>query len=144
MARRGVAGSGRRTTGRIVAGVGLGAVGALHLAWAAGSSFPAPNREVLADTVVGSPAMPGPVPCAVVGVGALAVAAAVAAGRPRRLSGVVRRLAAAGLATRAAAGGVVTARRLGLPEPSERFRSWDARVYRPLCAVLAIAAAQAR
>ena len=137
-------GNGRGRAGRAVAGLGLGAVGALHLAWAAGSSFPAPNREVLADTVVGSPQVPGPIACAVVGTGALAVAAVIATGRPKRLSGTARRLAAAGLAARAAAGGRVAARSLGLPEPSRRFRQWDARVYRPLCAVLALAAAQAR
>ncbi len=127
-------------SGRIAGGLGLGLIGAIHVVWATGSSWPARTRPELARAVVGSEEMPGPVPSGIVAVGALAAGVAVsgAAGE----SGVVRTarvLAAAGVLARGGAGGVLACRLLKLPEPGETFRRLDARVYRPLCLALGIA-----
>lgn len=126
---------------RAVAAAGLLGVGALHFAWASGSSWPARSGPELADAVVGSNAQPAPGPTAVVAVGAT-LAGLVAGGAlgDRPIAVLGRRATAAALLARAVAGGVVVCRALGLPEPSTRFRSLDARVYRPLCAVLGVAA----
>lgn len=126
---------------RAVAAVGLVGVGVLHFVWASGSSWPARSGPELADAVVGSNAPPAAGPTVVVAVGATAaglVAGGVLGDRPIAVLG--RRATAAVLIARALAGGIVACRALGLPEPSARFRSLDARVYRPLCAVLGVAA----
>lgn len=142
MTRRRERGVGRRRAARTVTAMGLGAVGALHLVWATGSAFPAHDRETLAKNVVGAPEAPGPGACTVVGVGLMTVAAMIASGRPRRLSRLVSAGAAVGLGLRAAAGGDVALRVVGLPQATDSaFRRWDTRLYRPLCAALALSAA---
>lgn len=128
-------------TSRAVAAVGLVGVGALHAAWASGSSWPARSRRELADAVVGSDAAPAPLPTAAVAVAATAgglVAGGALGDRPIAVAG--RRAAGLALIARAVVGGPVACRLLGLPEPSDRFRELDARYYRPLCVVLGVAA----
>ncbi|MFF2272201.1 DUF3995 domain-containing protein [Agromyces sp. NPDC058136] len=128
-------------TSRAVAAVGLVGVGALHAAWASGSSWPARSRRELADAVVGSDAAPAPLATAAVAVAATAggiVAGGALGDRPIAVVG--RRAAGLALIARAVVGGPVACRLLGLPEPSDRFRKLDARWYRPLCAVLGVAA----
>ena len=73
----------------------------------------------------------------------MATAAGIVAGGAlgdRPIAVLARRAAGAALLARAAAGGVVAGKALGLPDPSERFRTLDARYYRPLCLVLGVAA----
>lgn len=125
---------------RVIAACGLVGVGLLHAMWASGSSWPARSRRELADAVVGSEAAPAPVPTAAVAVAATAggiVAAGALGDRPIAVAG--RRAAGTALIARAVLGGPFACRVLGLPEPSDRFRELDARVYRPLCAVLGVA-----
>lgn len=127
---------------RIISGVGLMAVGGLHALWATGSHWPARSRERLAEAVIGSDeAFPGAVPTAVVAGGALASGVvAVGALGDTRLAVRWRRLAGVGLLVRAAVGGDVALAVLGRPAAGEKFITLDNRVYRPLCAVLGIAA----
>lgn len=128
-------------TARVVSGVGLGAVAALHGVWAAGSSWPARDRRALGEAVVGnSEAFPGPRATATVA-GVAATGALVTAGALGNGRGVVRvrRLAGLALLTRAAVGGDVALAALGMPAAKERFLRLDNRFYRPLCAVLGAA-----
>ncbi|WP_348787559.1 DUF3995 domain-containing protein [Leifsonia sp. NPDC080035] len=127
---------------RIVAGAGIGAVGLLHLVWATGSSWPSRDADALAEAVLGGSAVRMPASaCVVVGAPALVAAAATAgAGGERGLARLTRYAAAGALLGRAAAGGVVAARMLGLGNPGTRFQRLDAIVYRPLCLLLGVAA----
>lgn len=125
---------------RALAAVGLLGVGALHAAWAAGSSWPARDRRTLAEAVVGSPAMPPAAACAVVAIGTGAAGALVAGvGAQRRLAIAARRAAGLALIGRGLAGGIAAGRMLRLPSPNARFRHLDARYYRPLCCALGLA-----
>jgi len=135
-------GSGVVLASRAVAAVGLVSVGVLHGVWASGSSWPAKSRAELADATVGS-ASAQPAPVATATVAATAIAAGIVAGGAlgdRPIAVLARRATGLALLTRAAAGGVVACKALGLPDPSERFRTLDARFYRPLCLVLGAAA----
>lgn len=135
------AASGMVLASRVVAAVGLVSVGVLHGIWASGSSWPAKSRAELADATVGSASAP-PAPVATAVVAAMATAAGIVAGGAlgdRPIAVLARRATGLALLTRAAAGGVVACRALGLPEPGDRFRAFDARFYRPLCLVLGIA-----
>lgn len=126
---------------RLIAWTGLTAVGALHLAWASGSPWPARNRKRLAESVVGNAAaLPEPTATAVVGATAL-VGGAIAGGALGE-SGVavaVRRTGGAVLLARAVFGGDAALAVLGLPPAGKRFRELDRRFYRPLCGVLGAA-----
>ncbi len=125
----------------VLAAAGLMGVSAVHALWAAGSTWPARDDRALAELVVGSETMPPRAASAAVALGAAAAALCVAGvGGTRRPATGARLLIGAGLLGRAAVGGVVAARMLGLPEPGTRFRAADARLYRPLCAVLGVAA----
>lgn len=126
---------------RVGTGVGLGTAGAMHLGWAAGSSWPASSEEELAAAVVGSAEMPPAQASFTVGVGLLlAAAAATGALGQGRVARAVPFITGAGLLTRSAVGGVAAARALRLPPPGPTFRRLDARAYRPLCAVLGVMA----
>lgn len=127
---------------RVVSGVGLGAVSALHGMWAAGSHWPARDRSALAEAVVGNAdALPSGRATATVA-GVAAAGAILTAGALGNGKGVVRlrRLAGLALLTRAAVGGDVALAVLGLPPAKAPFTSLDNRFYRPLCAVLGLAA----
>lgn len=135
-----------RTMRHVVAGV-IASAGGLHLAWAAGSSFPARTRSGLAHAVVGATGEPGVLPSsaptATVGTALVALAALVAAqpnsvalraaGGPsgRRLDAALR-VAEVGFGAR----GVI-----GLMAPTgarhPRYRFLNAAVYSPLCLLLA-------
>lgn len=123
---------------------GLGAVTALHGMWARGSTWPAPDRDALADLVVGRRPFPGTGLCwAVTGLlaGATTVTAAHAellplcgggASRPvRQAAGVVVGV----LAIRGATGLVASG--LGLGTATPQYRRWDLALYSPLCLGLA-------
>lgn len=127
---------------RLVSGVGLGAVSALHGLWAAGSHWPARDRFSLAEAVVGNAdALPSGRATATVA-GVAVAGAAITAGALGNGRGVVRlrRLIGIALITRAAVGGDVALAALGLPPAKSQFISLDNRFYRPLCAVLGLAA----
>ena len=131
----------RRSTSTTTAVV-LAGIGALHVAWGLGSSFPFRDRAALADTVVGNDAVPGrSASLAVAGLLGLA-AGLVADVLP--LPPTLRRVGVAGVATalasRAAFGFAGRTERLVAGSNSPRFVSADRRVYSPLCAALAAGA----
>ena len=135
--RAGIRCSASTTTAIVLAGIG-----ALHVAWGLGSSFPFRDRAALADTVVGNDAVPGRGASLTVA-GLLAVAAGLVADvlplppRVRRV-GVVG--VAATLASRAAFGFAGRTERLVAGSNSPRFVRADRRIYAPLCAALAAGA----
>ncbi|AKU16338.1 DUF3995 domain-containing protein [Luteipulveratus mongoliensis] len=113
----------------------LGAIGALHLSWAAGSTWPKSTAAELGEVVISSGSLPPAGACIVVGVGLIGAAGVVAALRPSSS----RRLRAAG----GVLGGVLAARGVGfeamhlvagLPDTFSRL---DAAYYSPLCIGLA-------
>ena len=116
----------------------LGLAG-LHVAWGTGSSFPLPDRDALADAVVGRRSVPSPAACFAVAA-ALTVAAALVADVPGLPRGV-QRLGVTGVAavltTRAALGFAGRTDAVSPGSASTRFRRLDRRVYSPLCAALA-------
>jgi hypothetical protein len=122
-----------------IGGCGLAGLAGLHAAWAAGSSWPFASRAELADAVVGTPDVPGPVACLAVSA-ALGTAAAFADGWPARHQ-ALRRTGVAGAATvLAMRGGLGLAGRTDVIAPgsvSARFRRLDRTVYSPLCLLLA-------
>jgi hypothetical protein len=131
----------RRGTSMTTATV-LGGIGALHVGWGLGSSFPFRDRAALADTVVGSDAVPGRrASLAVAGLLGLAaglVADVLPVPPTFRRVGVVG--VATVLATRAAFGFAGRTERLVAGSNSARFVTADRLVYAPLCAALAAGA----
>ncbi|MGE3194803.1 MAG: DUF3995 domain-containing protein [Microbacteriaceae bacterium] len=125
-----------------VTAVALGAIGAIHVAWAFGSPFPFRDRATLADRVVGNEVVPGRAPSLAVA-GALA-AAMVVVGDRRLLPTAVRRTGSLGvaavLAARAAFGLAGKTHVLVPGSDSPSFVQLDRRVYGPLCAALAAGA----
>jgi hypothetical protein len=135
------------STGRLASPARAGAVGsllgigALHVAWGAGSSWPLPDRAALAEYVVGSARTDVPGAWASYGVaGALGAAGVIVSGRPRRFDSV-RRVGVAGVVAVLAGRGVLgLTGRTHLVSPlstGRRFRELDRRVYAPLCLTLA-------
>jgi hypothetical protein len=131
----------RRSTSMATAIV-LAAIGALHVAWAFGSSFPFRDRALLADTVVGNDVVPGRreslAVAGLLGLAAGLVADVLPVPRPLRRLGVAG--IATGLTGRAAFGFAGATGRLVPGSDSPRFVDMDRRVYAPLCATLAIGA----
>ena len=125
---------------RFIAWAGLTGVGALHAAWAAGSSWPAKSDKELARAVAGDKRMPDPEPTAGVAAAAL-VGGAIAGGAMGEgaLPVALRRGAGLVLLARGALGGNAALALLGRPEGGKRFVELDNRYYRPLCAVLGFA-----
>jgi hypothetical protein len=123
----------------------LAGIGALHLLWATGSSFPFPDRAALADSVVGTHEVPSSGACVTVAT-ALLSGAALVAGPPKMPPGL-RRAGLIGLtAVLAGRGGLGLAGRTDLVSPgssSTTFRRLDRRVFSPLCLALAAGSATA-
>lgn len=123
----------------------LSAIGALHVVWATGSTFPFRTRRALDDAVIGRQVAPGPVEC--VAVALLLGTAAGAVTRADRARDPWSRLAAAGVAvvlTIRAAFGFAGRTALLVPgSESPRFKRLDRRLYAPTCAVLAAGAGRA-
>jgi hypothetical protein len=117
----------------------LFALAGMHVAWGAGSSWPLPDREALADAVIGGDVVPAPAACYLVG-GALATAGALVAGRPRRHR-KLRRLGVLGVvAVLAGRGALGLTGHTSLVSPtatSARFTRLDRQAYSPLCLGLA-------
>jgi Protein of unknown function (DUF3995) len=131
----------------LIASAGLAAIGALHVVWATGSSWPAGDRDTLADQMAGQP--PGGVPSAAACLavaGLLGTAAALVSGRPRRAPFVSRAGSAGVVGVLLTRGTVGLAGRTDLLSPgavSPAFRRRDRHYYSPLCLALAACAAPA-
>ena len=108
---------------------------ALHVAWGRGSSFPLADRDDLAEAVVGTSIVPGPLPCFGVAA-ALLVASSAVQNRPR-WPARPRRVALAGIAAILGGRGLLgLAGKTGVVSPGSngsRFRRLDRRFYAPLC-----------
>jgi hypothetical protein len=132
----------RRGTSFVTASA-LAGIGALHVAWGFGSSFPFADRATLADTVVGNEVVPGRreslAVAALLAIAAALVADVVPVPRPLRRVGVNG--VATVLATRAAFGFAGATARLVPGSDSPKFVAIDRRVFAPLCAALAAGAA---
>ncbi len=128
-----------RRAGAVTASAGLFTLAAMHVAWGAGSAWPFPDRNALADAVVGAEHVPGPASCFAVGI-ALGAAGALTAGWPAGRP-LLRRLGTGGaagvLAVRGALGLAGRARLVSATSVSANFVRLDRRVYSPLCLVLA-------
>lgn len=116
-------------------------IGALHVLWATGSSWPLPTHAELADTVAGrtSTTAPRAIDCLAVA-GLLTAAAAFVSGRPRRAPRFGRLGAAGVVATLGVRGGFGLAGRTDMLVPgssSEHFRRMDRQFYSPLCLSIA-------
>lgn len=126
----------------IVTASALAAIGAIHVAWGFGSSFPFGDRATLADTVVGNDVVPGRraslAVAGLLGIAAGLVADVLPVPRPLRRVGVVG--VGAVLATRAAFGFAGATARLVPGSDSPKFVATDRRVFAPLCAALAAGA----
>jgi hypothetical protein len=123
----------------------LGGLSALHLAWAAGSSWPSSDRAELAQVTAGTDELPGPVPClqvAAVLAGAAGLVAGV--GGDRRVARFGRAAVAAGFLTRGVAGLTGNTGRLVPWTPDARFARLDRRYYGPLCCAIGLAALAGR
>jgi hypothetical protein len=120
----------------------MAAIGAVHVAWGLGSSFPFRDRETLADTVVGAPTVPGAresfAVAALLGVAAGLVADVLPIPPGMRRLGVLG--VAAVLAMRAGFGITGKTELLVAGSNSPTFVAADRRVYGPLCAVLSLGA----
>jgi hypothetical protein len=121
----------------------LGAIGALHVLWGRGSTFPFRDRHDLNDHVIGKQATPSQAACN--SVAALLAVAAVAVHRAARRPSPVVTVAAAGCAVvLAARAGLGFTGRTHLAVPgstSPSFRRNDRRIFAPVCAALAAGAA---
>ena len=132
------------TVERSAATILLGIAG-LHAAWALGASWPAKDRDALADLMAGRAggSVPPPVACLAVTV-LLTSASGLVAGRPRRLPRLRRAGTGGVAAVLAVRGAFGMLGRTDLVSPgstSPRFRRLDRRYYSPLCLFLAAAAA---
>ena len=128
----------------IVAGT-LAGIGAVHVAWAAGSAWPFADRERLARAIDGVGADRFPSAAMSLGVaGLLFTAAALIAAHERGRGGQVARLGAAGAAVTLLGRGVVGLARPGLLPAGDAppFARLNATVYSPLCLALGAAAAR--
>ncbi len=115
----------------------LAGIGGLHLAWAAGSTWPMASRAALADTVAGTTEPPGAPACSVVGIGLIGAAVLTAGGGgDRSVARLARTGLAAGLVLRGITGVTGITGALLPWSPSARFVALDRRRYGPLCLVL--------
>lgn len=124
---------------------GLLAIGGMHAGWAAGASWPFPDRAALAGHGTGRAHVPGAGPCLAVA-GLLAAAAGLVAGHPRRAPRIQRGGAAGAVTVLAVRGCLGLAGRTDIVAPgstSAAFRERDRRFYSPLCLALAVTAAPA-
>ncbi len=115
------------------------AIAALHVAWGLGASFPFADRDLLADSVVGTDTMPSSRAC--LSVASLLVLAAALVARfvplPRRLRAMALRVVTAVLVTRGVAGATGRTSTISPGSDSPAFQRLDKRLYSPLCLWLA-------
>jgi hypothetical protein len=128
-----------------IASAGLAGLAGLHVAWAAGSSWPSSDRATLSDAVIGHHKFPSPAAALAVA-GALAAGSAFVAGWPARAEWLQRVGAVGVVAVLSVRGGLGLAGLTHSISPgssSARFRGLDRRLYSPLCLTLAALAAPA-
>ncbi|MFD0354850.1 DUF3995 domain-containing protein [Streptomyces sp. NPDC127110] len=133
----------RRRTALTVAGL-LGADGLVHLYWATGATWPAPDERALSLAVLGLETSFGPpvvLPLAALTLTAGAAVLAHGHGRGGRLTRAVTAAVAAGLAVRGLAGLGWAAGLLPTP-PDSPFHALNLAVYTPLCLGFGWAAAR--
>ncbi len=127
-------------TAAVIAACVFGALGALHVMWAVGGTWPFSDKEVLAETVWGGPASTFPSPAATLAVTLLLATAALLVTGQAGLWGswVPRWIFAAGtwgvatvLFLRALAG-------LAAIGSDASNATWDLALYSPLCLILAL------
>jgi len=128
----------------LVSAAAFAAISAIHVAWAAGSTWPVRDSAALTDLVAGQDPdnAPGPIAC-LGAAGAFATAAAVLAGFPRARPRVQRAASTGVVAVLTVRGAFGLAGRTDLLVPgstSSRFRSMDRRFYAPLCVTMAVLA----
>ena len=127
------------------AGAALSSIGALHVVWGRGSSWPYPDLDTLADEVVGRPVVPSPAAC--YGVAGLLGAAAVLVVTPPAVAPRLQALGQAGVATvlgtRATLGFLGRTDLVSPGSSSPAFQRNDRRRFSPLCAALALASGRA-
>jgi Protein of unknown function (DUF3995) len=130
------------SAGSAIGATVLGALGLLHVSWAAGSPWPARDLATLADVMAGRAEPPSSRACIVVATG-LGTAAAVVAGvgGRGRLVRAARAAVAAGFLVRGAAGLTGNTRLLVPWTPNDHFVRLDRQWYGPLCLVIATCAA---
>jgi hypothetical protein len=122
-----------------LASAGLAGLAALHVAWAAGSSWPPHDTAKLSDAVVGHDRFPPSAPSLAVA-GGLSAASAFVAGWPADAQHLQRIGAAGVVAVLSLRGALGLAGLTHLVSPgssSPRFRRLDRRLYAPLCLTLA-------
>lgn len=127
------------TTSSSLAAGGLLAIAGMHAGWAAGASWPFPDRTSLAASGAGMEQPPSPAACLAVA-GLLCAAAAFVGGRPRRAPVVARAGSSGVVAVLAARGALGLAGRTSLVSPyslDAEFKRRDRRLYSPLCLALA-------
>jgi hypothetical protein len=140
--------SSRRRAAGVATAATLGIIGALHAAWAAGSSFPASDQTALARAVVGGTTFPDATSSAVVAV-LLAVSSALVAARsvpqsalgkavPSQLAWASTVTTAGVLGLRGVAGLVASA--FNVIDTTREFRRLNLVAYSPLCIALALGA----
>ncbi|OKK21120.1 hypothetical protein AMK16_12230 [Streptomyces sp. CB00455] len=124
----------RLRTGRALAAL-LAADGLIHLYWATGATWPAPDERALSLAVLGSEVSFGPpvvVPLAALTLTGAAAVLAHAHGRGGRATRVFTAAVAAGLGARGAAGLGWAAGLLDTP-PDSPFRVLNLALYTPAC-----------
>ena len=131
----------------VVATTSLVAASAVHALWAAGSNWPADDRDALADLVSGTRPFPSTGLTAAVAGGLAAGAVVVAcragllrpAGRNGRLARYGTWLIAVAFLVRGGGGLVMSA--LDLGDLAARYRRWDLILYSPFCIAVGLACA---
>jgi hypothetical protein len=127
------------------ASAGLAGLAGLHVVWAAGSSWPVPDKETLSDAVIGHERFPSPTACLAVA-GVLAIGSAFLAGWPSQVPRLQRMGALGVVAVLSLRGGLGLTGLTHIVSPgssSSRFRALDRRLYAPLCLMLAALAVPA-
>jgi len=131
----------RRVTQAVTSGV-LAGIGAVHVAWGLGSTFPFERQSELSDAVIGSDRVPSSAACHAVA-GALFLASGLVADipvLPRRLRQVGRGGVAGVLGARGLVGLLGLTDLVSPGGTSQRFRALDRKLYSPLCLGLAAGA----
>ena len=132
-----------------LASAGLGGLAALHVSWAAGSSWPLRDKATLSDAVIGHDGLPSAAACLAVA-GMLSAGSAFVAGWPADAQ-ALQRIGAVGvvvaISLRGALGLAGLTHVVSPGSSSRRFRRLDRRIYAPLSltlAALALPAARQR
>ncbi|WP_435299454.1 DUF3995 domain-containing protein [Timonella sp. A28] len=129
-----------------VGGLGLIGLGALHVSWAQGKTWPAKTSRELSEHVTGSPELPSPLACMVVATPLLASGTSsliqASTGLPDSVSAravkALPMIAGGALTARGIVGGKIACTVVGLPAPQDEFMRLDTAIYRPLCLTLGL------